>query len=81
MQPEITNSILAFVSMYSGLFKANDKWKEKIKKEWKESVNLPRKKKKLKRKELWLDWQIASWEPLKYITTEQILEEFNCFAK
>lgn len=75
------NEFYAIATIFSQLSTSNDNWKERIKKEWKESVNLPRKKKKLKRKELWLDWKAASWEPLKYITTEQILEEFNCFAK
>jgi hypothetical protein len=41
----------------------NEEFKEKILKEFKESVNLPRKKKKQKRKELNLMWSIANWDP------------------
>lgn len=35
--------------------------KNRIRKDWQESKNLPRKKKKQKRKELIIDWKIANW--------------------
>ena len=38
-------------------------FKERIRQRWKESINMPRKKKKRVRKELLLDWQIANWDP------------------
>lgn len=37
----------------------NKKWEDRIKKEWKESKNYPRKKKKQIRKSLLLDWNIC----------------------
>lgn len=37
-------------------------WKEDIKRKFRESRNLPRKKKKQVRKELQLEWRIASWD-------------------
>jgi hypothetical protein len=37
-------------------------WKERILKEWEETKNLPRKKKKQRRKELRLDWSIATYD-------------------
>jgi len=36
--------------------------KEEIKAEWKKTYSMPRKMKKRRRKELLLDWAIASWE-------------------
>lgn len=41
---------------------ARSSFKERILKEWEESKNLPRKKKKAKRKQLNVNWQIANWE-------------------
>ena len=58
-----------FTAMASVLSDAYDisqnqnEWKERIKKEWEESKKLPRKKKKQKRKELLVDWNIANWDP------------------
>jgi len=43
-----------------------EQWKEKIIKKYRESSNLPRKKKKQVRKELQLDWSIACWDPFKF---------------
>jgi len=40
-----------------------DEWKDRIRKEWENSKNYPRKKKKRVRKELLLDWSIANWSP------------------
>lgn len=37
-------------------------WKEDIKRKFRESRNLPRKKKKQVRKELQLEWRIANWD-------------------
>ena len=43
-----------------------EQWKESIKRKFRESCNLPRKKKKQVRKELQLDWRIANWDPFKF---------------
>ena len=44
--------------------KANmEEWKDRIRNQWEESKNFPRKKKKRVRKELLLDWSIACWNP------------------
>lgn len=43
-----------------------EQWKEDIKRKFRESSNLPRKKKKQVRKELQLDWRIANWDPFKF---------------
>lgn len=40
----------------------NENWKNEIRKEWCDSIKLPRKKKKLRRKELLIDWSIANWD-------------------
>lgn len=57
-------AIMAF-SMVNMLSDQQDQWKEEILKKWRESTNLPRKKKKKVRKELRLDWSIACWDPFK----------------
>ena len=41
-------------------------WKEKIIKKYRESSNFPRKKKKQVRKELQVEWSIASWDPFVF---------------
>jgi len=43
-----------------------EQWKQDIKRKFRESCNLPRKKKKQVRKELQLDWRIANWDPFKF---------------
>lgn len=54
------------LTMVHDINSRNEVWKEEILVKWKESTNLPRKKKKLVRKGLLLDWSIASWNPLDY---------------
>lgn len=44
-----------------------EEWKERIKQKFRESCNLPRKKKKQVRKELQLEWSIANWSPFNYL--------------
>jgi len=41
----------------------SEKWKDEIRIKFRDSMNLPRKKKKKVRKSLQLDWSIACWEP------------------
>lgn len=44
----------------------NDEWKERIKLQFRDSMNLPRKQKKKVRKHLQLEWSIASWNPFNF---------------
>jgi hypothetical protein len=37
--------------------------KEQILRQWRETKNFPRKKKKQRRKELQVDWSIVNWNP------------------
>jgi hypothetical protein len=46
--------------------KQQDDWKQRIIEEFKQTKFLPRKKKKQKRKELQLDWNIANWNPFEF---------------
>lgn len=62
----------AYIMAMSCLFGAfmgplfdNEARKEQIKQEFRDTVNLPRKQKKKRRKELQLDWSIANWNPLE----------------
>lgn len=41
------------------------KWKQRILEKYRETQNLPRKKKKAERKNLQLEWNIASYNPFK----------------
>lgn len=54
------------LSLMVEMKKRNEEWKERILKEWDESKNLPRKKKKAKRKELKVDWAVANWNILDF---------------
>ena len=60
-----------FLAMAIGQYEvtkmAQEKWKDRIIKEWEESKKLPRKKKKQKRKELLLDWTFASYDPFNIL--------------
>lgn len=63
MYNSLLGHIYPFVNMMGEMEKRNEEWKERILKQWVESQNLPRKKKKALRKKLELEWSIASWEP------------------
>jgi hypothetical protein len=53
---------LGMALMFGSVIEDNQEaWKERIKKEFIDSVNLPRKKKKKLRKSLQLEWNIANW--------------------
>ena len=57
-------SILSLgLTMYSEIENNMEEWKDRIRKQWEESKNFPRKKKKRVRKELLIDWSIACWNP------------------
>ena len=59
------NTIGAFASIADSLFHQFDHmqedWQDRLRREWQESIKMPRKKKKLVRKELLLDRRIACW--------------------
>jgi hypothetical protein len=62
--PVGTGAYLMFGLTMMNQMEANmDEWKDRIRKEWENSKNYPRKKKKRVRKELLLDWSIANWSP------------------
>jgi hypothetical protein len=54
-----TSVLFPFMDLYADMQKNNKEWEDRIKKEWKESKNYPRKKKKQVRKSLRLDWSIC----------------------
>lgn len=56
--------LLAFSMGMMETMEVNQKqWQDEILKKWDESKKFPRKKKKRVRKELLIDWAIASWSP------------------
>jgi hypothetical protein len=57
--------IIPFCNAYAELQSNTEKWKERIKREWRESRNYPRKKKKRVRKELNIEWSVASYNPFE----------------
>lgn len=58
------HALLAFSMGMMDTMEVNQKeWQDRILRQWEESKNFPRKKKKKVRKELLVDWAIASWSP------------------
>lgn len=45
-----------------------EEWKDRLRKEWQETKNMPRKMKKRRRKEILIDWSIANWSPFNDYT-------------
>ena len=61
------NRLIGTALMYSSMFQVDsEEWKDRIIKRWDESRNFPRKKKKLVRKSLQLEWDIARYNPLDF---------------
>lgn len=62
----VDESLMGFMSLGLGMMvefeEEKTRYKERIRKEWTESIKLPRKAKKKKRKELLVDWAIANWD-------------------
>jgi hypothetical protein len=57
-------ALLGFAMSTMNTFEAGqENWKKKILDEWEKSKNYPRKKKKMVRKKLQLDWNLACWSP------------------
>lgn len=76
------NNYLSYgVMMLIDMKLQNQQWKERIHKQWKESQNFPRKKKKSVRKNLLLEWQIACYDPmgLNEINVDEMLNICNIF--
>jgi len=62
--PVGTGAFLMFgMGHYANMQSNMEEWKKRILKEWENSKNYPRKKKKRVRKELQLDWSIACYDP------------------
>ena len=58
---------LSMALMFASEYENNrEKHKQKILKQYIDSSNLPRKKKKKLRKSLQLEWNIANWNPFNY---------------
>ena len=51
------------MGMMESMEAQQEEWKERILAKWEESKKYPRKKKKKVRKELLVEWSIASWSP------------------
>jgi len=59
--PESYNFLVPFIDEYYEIKDRMEKRKLRIKKQFQETYNMPRKLKKKRRKELEIDWQIANW--------------------
>jgi hypothetical protein len=58
--------LIGFSMMFQNTFSVDtDEWKQRILKEWKNSANYPRKKKKRVRKSLQIDWTLANYNPFQ----------------
>lgn len=64
MDSFITNFLSIGITMLKDMKASNELWKDRIRKQWKESQNYPRKKKKKVRKKLMFEWQIANYDPM-----------------
>lgn len=70
--PRTTFAVLGALGIYADhvmdqiedMNRAMQEKKKWILAEWKKTYDMPRKMKKRRRKELQLDWNIASWDPL-----------------
>ncbi len=59
--------ILGFgIMMLAQMEVEKEEWQTRIKKQFRESANFPRKKKKRVRKVLQLEWQITNFDPFTY---------------
>jgi len=52
-----------FLGQMAGVKAGQDRWKDKLRKEWQETKTMPRKMKKRRRKEIMHDWSFASYDP------------------
>jgi len=50
------------IGMMNDMEEKKEDMKDKCRVQWRESMKLPRKAKKQKRKEILLDWSIADWD-------------------
>jgi hypothetical protein len=61
-----TMLIAPFLQEMAEIKEKQEEHKVQIIAEWEKSKNYPRKKKKIVRKHLQLDWSIANWNPLEF---------------
>jgi hypothetical protein len=61
----ILDNCFDFFSEYEDIKEKQKELKERLSIEWYNSAKLPRKKKKAKRKQIFLQWQIADYKILK----------------
>jgi hypothetical protein len=55
--------------------------KRRIINEWRDSARLPRKKKKLRRKQLAVDWSIANYDCFWGMSNEELQEATDCMRQ
>jgi len=65
MKSIITQYLLMGMTMMADIEAENERRKDEVRAKWRESMNYPRKKKKLVRKRLLLDWNLACWNPFE----------------
>jgi hypothetical protein len=61
--PKLPAILTYAFTMMDGIHVGQEAWKQRILDEWEKSKEYPRKKKKLVRKKLQLDWNFACWSP------------------
>lgn len=65
MNAFLNSMISTGLMMMSAIKKSNEEWKDRLRQEWRDSMDMPRKKKKLERKRILLDWSIANYDPFQ----------------
>jgi hypothetical protein len=63
MNSKISSIIAIGMHFMNEMETRSENWKDRIRAEWENSKNYPRKKKKRVRKELVVEWSIACWSP------------------
>lgn len=61
------------VMMMQGMVSERKARKQRVLDEWQKTYSMPRKMKKKRRKELNIDWSIASWDPMGFDDMECLL--------
>jgi uncharacterized membrane protein YbaN (DUF454 family) len=73
---DIAQATFVLSNPYADFESRQEEWKERIVQKFRDSRNLPRKKKKAIRKNLQLEWSIACWNPLQDLNID-VLYEMN----
>ena len=66
LSPMLASVVMYGMGMMEITKAQNEKRKKEILEEWEKSKNYPRKKKKMVRKRLQLDYSIACWNPFEF---------------